>query len=485
MIRRLLGNLSYRYKVPLVLSLVMLATGALTTLTLVVHSYQNLRGDLTENAISLGEVVARTLTHSLKHDDLWRAFQVISVPYRSHHELGGQETLLVVLDRDQRIFVSNRPEQYRTATLLPDYLTPLAQAIREESHDGVVVLDPGPRGMTFILVPIIDDDDPAYYGTLLIGFSPTLLTPRFYAMVWRATLGSLIVLLLLLPLGWYLGKRMVAPLSYLADCLGRVGNQPPSQIQCKVSEGRDEIGRLGATFRHMIGELRHKETLEQEVMMADRLAAIGRISAGIAHEINNPLGGMLNAISTHRRYGSSNPVTNHTVDLLERGLLQIRETVSALLVEACPQQRELTKQDIEDIRTLLSADIESRVATLRWQNRLRESIPLSATLVRQVLINLLLNAVQAIPDGGHITCRVACEEGHLLIDVRNNGPMIPQHIQKQLFEPFVHHKSGGRGLGLWVSYQVTRQLGGTINVTSNAMQTRFRVKLPLPETPEG
>lgn len=287
------------------------------------------------------------------------------------------------------------------------------------------------------------------------------------------------MLAILLPFGWYLGNRAVQPLIHLAACLGKVGRQPPDEIECTLNEGRDEVGQLGSSFRQMLRELRDKQRLEQQMIASERLAAVGRLAAAVAHEINNPLGGMLNAINTFRRHGRSDGMTEQTLSLLERGLNQVSDSVSALLVEARPESRALTPQDIDDVYTLLKPDAQKHAVRLRWANNLQGDFTLPSTPTRQVLINLSLNAVQATPEGGTVTCRIDKERGRLHIRVDNEGENIPSERLNRLFEPFLHHNPSSSGLGLWVTYQIVQQLHGDIAVKSGEGHTRFSVRLPL------
>jgi signal transduction histidine kinase len=101
---------------------------------------------------------------------------------------------------------------------------------------------------------------------------------------------------------------------------------------------------------------------------------------------------------------------------------------------------------------------------------------LPSTPVRQVLMNLLLNAVQAALEGGFVYCRVSRVQGTLTIDVVNNGRALSGEQFERLFEPF--NSVSGHGLGLWVTYQIVQQLGGTIQASANQGETRFHVALP-------
>jgi signal transduction histidine kinase len=330
-------------------------------------------------------------------------------------------------------------------------------------------------------MPIVSDG--VALGVLLMEYPKSIFKPRFYSIVSRALLITALVLSVLLPISWYWGRRMAEPLVQLADCMGMVGDRIPDTQECRLYQSRDEIGQAGAQLKRMLLDLGEKQALEQQVIASERLAAIGRITAGIAHEINNPLGGMLNAISTWKRHGQADPLADKTVPLLERGLLQIKETVAALLVEARVQSHPLTDADLQDIRTLLQPHVQSKRLTLQWKGQLETPLSLPSTQIRQILMNLLLNAVQAADEASVLMCGVEIKDGCLLIRVENQGKPIPHEQQTQLFEPFVSGSAEGHGLGLWVTYQLVQQMRGDIYVNSlSSGATVFVVCLPLGES---
>lgn len=274
---------------------------------------------------------------------------------------------------------------------------------------------------------------------------------------------------------------MVKPLGHLARCMSKVGRGKTEEIVCDLRQGDDEIGQLGTSFQQMLRELDEKERLESGMLASERLAAVGRLAAGVAHEINNPLGGMLNALNTFRRYSQTDDLGRETFDLIERGLQQIRETVSALLVEANPRSHSLSPKDINDVRMLLLADVSRKQIRLVWDNLLSSDIALPSTPIRQVLINLSLNAVQASPVGGLVHCSVESKQGLLCLCVINDGPSISRECMMSLFEPFSENATGN-GLGLWVTYQLVHQLEGNIEVKSRDGKTQFAVELPMKES---
>lgn len=474
-------DLSLRYKIPLRVVGLVLGTALAITASLVLREYDELKRDLILNADSMGRVLANTLVVPLAHDDTWRAYEIIKSPFSdpSTHAVSPDAELLVLLDAGGRVYVSTRPDLY---PILSDPLraggglAAAADAVRAAVSEPVAV-EPPDSDRVYVVVPVASDD--AVIGTLVLGYSKAVFWPRFLDLVRRAGLVTLAVLAVLLPVSVYWGQRMGAPLLALANGMHEVASRPLGEVSFQPYAARDEIGTLGHAFQRMLAELREKENLEKEMMGAERLAAIGRLAAGVAHEINNPLGGMLNAISTFRRHGHDDPMTLRTLSLLERGLVQIKDTVAALLVEARVESHALTRQDVEDARMLVQPTAHRKQVDLDWRNEAPTTLPLPSTLVRQVLINLLLNAVQAIEQHGHVRCHVYRHGDTFHILVSNDGRHIPARDLPYLFEPFSRLSHDGHGLGLWMTYQIVQQLAGEINVQSEPGDTRFAVTLPL------
>ncbi len=274
---------------------------------------------------------------------------------------------------------------------------------------------------------------------------------------------------------------MARPLVRLSNSMAQVGHRPSDQVQCEVYDGHDEIGQLNEQFHRMLAELIEKERLVVQMIASERLAAVGQLSAGIAHEINNPLGGMLNTVRTLKKFGDDDPMMRKTADLLERGMLQIQEIVSALLVEARGRSHPLSKADINDVRTLLESDAQRKGVTLEWQVALDHSIAIPSTPVRQILMNLVLNGIQAASVDTRVECKVTVVQGCLHIQVTNQGQVLSQRQLGHLFEPFMEGRPEGTGLGLWVTYQVVQQVAGEIEVESEQGRTRFEVTIPVRE----
>ncbi|OFZ99155.1 MAG: hypothetical protein A3H35_16375 [Betaproteobacteria bacterium RIFCSPLOWO2_02_FULL_62_17] len=475
------SNLSLSVKIPLRVTALVIVTACAVTLTLLAREYDELRRNLANSTASLGQLLATTLVMPLTHDDLWRTFEIVRAPLAGGGAQAGMTpAFITILGPDQRVYVSTNPGRFphgaRGDTLLP--VERLAGIGQGQGFDKVGFVETGDDHL-LTAAPVVADG--VVLGTLVLGYSREQFQPRFLDLLRRAGLGALAVLAVLVPLSWLYARKTAAPLVRFAGEMDEFSRRHTRSPNPSPAAAADELARLAQAFRRMVSAIEEKEQLEKQVIAADRLAAIGSLAAGVAHEINNPLGGMLNALNTYKRHGAGDPIALRTASLLERGLLQIRDTVSALLVEAKAASHPVTRDDIEDARTLALAEERSRGIRLDWRNDLEETVPLPSTLVRQILLNLLLNAGHAAASEGSVGCRIQRANGSLHIRVSNDGESIPAERLPFLFEPFAADDGGGHGLGLWVTYQIVRQLNGSIEVRSIPGNTEFDVCLPIPQ----
>ncbi len=478
------ADLSLRWKIPLRVMGAVVGTAIAVTAALVVREYDEMRQNLEGHAKNLGRVLANTLVTPLLHDDIGRAYDIL----QSARDTGSsapelQAELVMVTDQDYRVFVSTQPREFpigsSPATRGGAFSTVRA-AVNKNGVTRQQVIEPADSPLYFVVSPLVADG--MALGHVILGYSKVSFLPRFLGLVGRAALVTLLVLAAIMPVSWIWARRTGEPLLRLANAMRQVPDKLEAARLAELPRSRDEIGQLGEAFTRMVGELKQKEELEQQMLVSERLAAVGRLTAGIAHEINNPLGGMLNTINTYRKHGGADPQATNAMSLLERGLTQIRNTVAALLVEAKPQDRAFAPEDIDDVLILAESEARSRTVRVVVDGTLDESLPLPATLLRQILLNLLLNAIAATQDGGIVRFNARAISGKLLVAVFNDGRHIPPEQLAYLFEPFVSTSEKGHGLGLWIVYQIVQQLNGDLSVESEPGSTTFSIEIPYDES---
>lgn len=276
-----------------------------------------------------------------------------------------------------------------------------------------------------------------------------------------------------------LTRRALRPVLTVVGALGRAGEGDFAPIAgAERPAEATEAGRLAAAFDLMAARLAERERLAARLAEQEQAALLGRLAATVAHEVRNPLAGMLTAIETARRFGADAAVREEALGLLERGLRQIEGVVTATLAvhrgEAEP--RPLAASDLDDLRLLLAPEARRRRVRLDWQVALPDPCAVDALPVRQALLNLLLNAVAASPAGACVALAARREgDGGLLIEVRDEAGGLPAEARARLGQG----GGAGRGIGLEVVMAQLGRLDGRIEVESEeGAGTTIRIRLP-------
>jgi signal transduction histidine kinase len=281
-----------------------------------------------------------------------------------------------------------------------------------------------------------------------------------------------------LALGGYLAmRRMLRPISTLARHMGEGQGSPRPIPDAEIPRGDTEVARLFRTYNTMSGAVEAKAEAERRLAERERFVSLGRLSSSLAHEINNPLGGLLNAADTIRHYADRPEVVRNSATLLERGLRHLRDVARATL-DHNPLDRvgtPLRPDDFEDLRLLIAPEIARQGQALEWrvETAAGDIASLPAGPIRQVALNLLLNASSAAGRGGTVALRVASGAQGIAINVRDNGPGLPDAALRRLLSSEPVHPGGGVGLRL--VRDLVAELGGRIEHERTGATTTITV----------
>jgi signal transduction histidine kinase len=299
------------------------------------------------------------------------------------------------------------------------------------------------------------------------------------------------------------GNMLGQPFSTLfpsAMLLGKFDDRQGLAITYRAQEGRER--QLSANLRSLrdaegrcIGKVvTFRDTTEENKRLelynrAEKLAAIGQLSAGVAHELNTPLGSILGYARLLLKEQNLSPVQQERAAIIAEQAKKSSTIIQALLSFARhsdPAQRTLESCDLNQIidhaRQLLATELMKRKVELITE---LQPVPLIAADPRgleQVVLNLVLNALQAIRRQGRIVVSTRCSGDRIILQVEDNGPGIPEEIRSRIFDPFFTTKPHGEGtgLGLAICSGIVGELGGTMDVTSTAGQGAvFTASLPV------
>jgi signal transduction histidine kinase len=282
--------------------------------------------------------------------------------------------------------------------------------------------------------------------------------------------------------GYFVLKRMLQPLGVLTRYVeqireGRV--EPiPAGYRGRVAS---EFGQLFDRFNAMARAVSERQILADHLAEQEKCKMLARLASSVAHEVKNPLAGMFNAIDTIQTYGHDPAVLQTSLDFLKRGLAGIHNVVSATLVtyKGGSTTGVLTAVDLNDLRFLVQHECDARHLQLEWDNRIAEPLSIDGPKVRQITLNLLLNACAASPDGGVVTVTASECSGTLQIAIADRGRGLPEDLAALLDQDALAPAPEGKGLGLWTTGDLVRRLGGCVAVEYPGIGTRIVINLPV------
>lgn len=478
-------SLSLRWKIPLRVMATVLCTAITVTAALVAWEYDQMRRNIDDHAKSLGRILAKTLVSPVLHDDVWRSFEILQTAHETFHDAPElQAKVVLITDAEYKVFASTQPREFPIGSNPANRGGAFAEFHSRLSNGNAMtqhIIESPNSPIYYVMSPLVADG--LAFGHVILGYSKTSFIPRFIDLATSATLITLLVLVVIAPIFWIGAGRTGKPLLRLADAMRRAPGKIEESPLDDIPKNGDEISQLTEAFQRMVVELKTKQALERQVLVSERLAAVGRLTTDIAHEINTPLGDMLTAIDTCQRHGKGNDsLALSTLSQLKHGLTQIRHTVSALMVESKPKDQPFASKDVDDLLILAEAEAHNLGVNIIAESNLNGALPLPATLTRQILLNLLLNAISTTKNGGDVHLVVKSTSKNLCLTITNNGDHIPHEHINTLFEPSPTNGEPDRGMGLWIVYQIVQQLAGEIEVMSVPGNTTFTVEIPYGNT---
>jgi hypothetical protein len=260
-------------------------------------------------------------------------------------------------------------------------------------------------------------------------------------------------------------------------------------VRVEFADRNDEIGDLGRHFNEMVQQLREsREEIERlhrtQVSRAEHLATLGEMAAGLAHEIRNPLAGIAGVMEIVGRDLPANSPAVEVLGEVRHEVLHINRIVSELLEIARPKPPVYQLGNLVAVAEHATLFARDQAAARKVTMEVVKEEPLPALefdsgQIHQVLLNLLLNAVQACSEGGSVRVEFASDEKTVTVSVSDTGKGIPPAVLPNIFRPFFTTKGDGTGLGLSLARRIVEDHGGRLEATSELGKgSRFTLSLP-------
>ncbi len=241
-------------------------------------------------------------------------------------------------------------------------------------------------------------------------------------------------------------------------------------------------------YADLQASLQHEKAVRAQLVQSEKLAALGRIVASVAHELNNPLQAIQNALYLVKMEETLTPQAQEDI----RTVLAETERMSSLIARLREIYRPVVNEDFKpgsvndlvlEVQTLLNTHLRHNKIIFEFlPDENLPSIPMIHDQIKQVILNISLNAVEAMPDGGLLTVRTAYQpkNGEVYLRISDSGASINPHILPYIFDPFVTTKEGGTGLGLAITYDIVHRHNGRIEAESQAGKgTTINIWLPI------
>ncbi|MCA9012663.1 MAG: PAS domain S-box protein [Planctomycetaceae bacterium] len=276
-------------------------------------------------------------------------------------------------------------------------------------------------------------------------------------------------------------------------CVVRHGHKHTHRVSCTIlrNQQKDEIGTVV-----YVRDVTEKALLEERLRRMERYMGLGSLAAGLQHEIKNPLSALMlhiQLLQERLSHDLPQPDVTEMLDVLQTEVTRISKVLDGFrnyaTVNDVGRSPVLIRNLVEKLVRLLrpQADSHSIVIDVNLPSKPVGTVLADEAQLEQVLLNLALNGIDAMPDGGTLTFTVSRQDAFVRIDVADTGIGIPPEIQSQIFDPYFTTRPEGTGMGLALCYKYIRQHGGTIDFRTGEDRgglpgTEFTVLLPLEES---
>jgi signal transduction histidine kinase len=347
---------------------------------------------------------------------------------------------------------------------------------------------PSPSETTVYLIPVEVEDHLLGYVQVAANFgdfAQPLAENRSHQIAI-----ALVIFAIGLVFAYVMADRYVGPIHAVASAAQNIAARGLETVP--EANRRDEVGLLTRSFNEMVAQLRRAREREQELNRLERFTALGQLAGGLAHEIKNPLNFLSLALDQLRaRYspaeGPGREAYTRQIGIMKDELHRLSELVQSFLqygkpIEIYPAPTDV-KQLVDGVVALSESKMKSQgIELVEEVNGVPTVLSVDAEKLRTCFINVVANAIQAMPEGGTMRIGFTRDNGNMVLKFSDTGAGIEPEVVKKVFEPFFTTKREGIGLGLFLSKAIVEKHGGSIAIGPNAPQPGTTVTFSFPLT---
>jgi signal transduction histidine kinase len=462
-----------------------IVTMALVTILLVVHERRSRYEAIERRGRSICEVMAIPITDALMYEDLGLILETgLIESLISEIQARNQDLMRYVVVTDPKGKITHSSDWNLLGTTFERALevdtrteAPVLETLEEA--DGTQILE--------ARTPLSISSKS--WGTLIVGFSLEPIRRQVRVIATQAGWVAVLLMIGNSAMTAVYVETLIRPILGLNRTMRRAAR---GDLSVRARPGASaEVGELAHAFNRLMDEIEEARDREKarrsQLAHTEKMAAVGTLAAGVAHEVNNPLSGILTCIENMRNNLDDREMLERYLKLIHDGLQRIEHTVVNLLdfsrerkMELAPTSinhslrhvAELTKYQLREGHVDVEFDLDPR----------QPYVTADQFQMDQLFLNLVLNALQAMPDGGRLTLRTVQEDGTVLAEVHDTGVGISEEMRERIFDPFftTREVGEGTGLGLTVSDSIVTAHGGTLEFESTPGRgSVFRVSLPI------
>ena len=323
-----------------------------------------------------------------------------------------------------------------------------------------------------VILPVIAGEE--HYGYVHLKINTDDFSKVMRANMVKRMIGTLLVFALGIGMAMFLAWKYTEPIHNVVSAAKRVAAGDLNQtLTCRQ---KDEIGELTESFNFMVRKLREQRQLEERLREAEHLSGIGQLSRSMAHEIRNPLNFIsLSVDYIKEKYHPENNQENSEkftalISSIKHEIQRLNKLVEDFLDYGRPLKLNIQEVDIgrllADIMEIIWAKAEAeKIKIIKNYNSL-PVLHIDPDLMKSCIFNVILNAFQAMPDGGTLTINTQSKNGALLLTISDTGAGVPENELQKVFDPFFTTKRNGLGIGLAMTKRVVEEHGGNVDILS-------------------